>query len=78
MIILDREWNPGKEDQAVGRIDRLDNTRDSVVHTIHVTGTVDMFMDGLIEEKKAMIDDFETQHDMMEKLKQALMDNDLM
>jgi SNF2 family DNA or RNA helicase len=78
MIILDREWNPGKEDQAVGRIDRLDNIRDSVVHTIHVTGTVDMFMDGLIEEKKAMIDDFETQHDMMEKLKQALMDNDLM
>ena len=78
MIILDREWNPGKEDQAVGRIDRLDNIRDSVVHTIHVTGTVDMFMDGLIEEKKAMIDDFETQHDIMEKLKQALMDNDLM
>jgi len=78
MIILDREWNPGKEDQAVGRIDRLDNIRDSVVHTIHVTATVDMFMDGLIEEKKAMIDDFETQHDMMEKLKQALQDNDLM
>jgi SNF2 family DNA or RNA helicase len=78
MIKLDREWNPGKEDQADGRIDRLDNTRDSIVHTIHVTQTIDGFMDQLIEEKQNMIDDFESTHSMMEKMIQALKDGDLM
>jgi SNF2 family DNA or RNA helicase len=74
MIILDREWNPGKEDQAVGRIDRMDNTRDSIVHTIHVANTIDGFMDMLIDQKKEMIDDFESTNDAYEKLAQALKD----
>jgi SNF2 family DNA or RNA helicase len=78
MIKLDREWNPGKEDQAEGRIDRLDNTQDSIVHSIHVTGTIDAFMDQLIDEKKDMIDGFEQTHSMMEKIVDALRDGDLM
>jgi SNF2 family DNA or RNA helicase len=79
MIILDREWNPGKEDQAVGRIDRIDNTQDSVVHTIHVEGTIDMFMDSLIEEKKNMVDGFDTKADeLTAELIRALKDGDLM
>ncbi len=78
MIILDREWNPGKEDQAQGRIDRLDNMQDSIVHTIHVTGTIDMFMDSLIDEKKNIIDGFEAKHEMMDQLLTALKDGDLM
>lgn len=78
LIILDREWNPGKEDQAVGRIDRLDNTMDTVVHTIHVEGTIDAFMDSLIEEKKKVIDGFEAQHDLLEKMINALKDGDLL
>jgi SNF2 family DNA or RNA helicase len=78
MIILDREWNPGKEDQAQGRIDRLDNTRDSIVHTIHVNGTIDKFMDDLIEEKKNIIEGFETQQDMVERMINALRDGDLL
>lgn len=72
MIILDREWNPGKEDQAMGRIDRLDNMQDSIVHTLHVEGTIDNFMDGLIDEKAKVIDGFESTHDMMEQLMAAL------
>jgi SNF2 family DNA or RNA helicase len=78
MIILDREWNPGKEDQAMGRIDRLDNTMDSIVHTLHVEGTIDMFMDSLIEEKSAVIDGFESTHDVLEKMISALKDGDLL
>lgn len=78
MIILDREWNPGKEDQGFGRIDRLDNIRDSIVHTIHVENTIDAFMDNLIEEKKQLIDGFEAKHDMLEQLMTALKDGDLM
>jgi SNF2 family DNA or RNA helicase len=72
LIKLDREWNPGKEDQADGRIDRLDNTMDSIVHTIHVAGTIDEFMDGLIDEKAAVIDGFDSTHDMLERMVEAL------
>lgn len=78
MIILDREWSPGKEDQAVGRIDRMDNTHSTVVHTLHVPGTIDGFMDSLIEEKKRMIDGFEAKHDLLDSLKSALTSKDLL
>jgi SNF2 family DNA or RNA helicase len=78
-IFLDREWNPGKEDQAMGRIDRIDNLRDSVIHTIHVSESIDAFMDQLIEEKSKMNAGFDsTYSDVMEQLKQALKDGDLM
>jgi SNF2 family DNA or RNA helicase len=78
LIKLDREWNPGKEDQADGRVDRIDNIQDSIVHTIHVEGTIDAFMDGLIEEKQSIIDGLEEAHDMLEKMVNALRDGDLM
>lgn len=78
-IFLDREWNPGKEDQAQGRIDRIDNLRDSVIHTIHVADTIDAFMDNLIEQKSKMNEGFDnTYQDVMEELKNALKDGDLM
>lgn len=78
VIKLDREWNPGKEDQADGRVDRLDNLRDSIVHTIHVEGSVDQFMDSLIEEKAAVIDGFDNTHDMYERMRDALTNDDLL
>jgi SNF2 family DNA or RNA helicase len=78
-IFLDREWNPGKEDQAMGRIDRIDNLTDSVIHTLHVSESIDNFMDNLIEEKSKMNEGFdETYSDVMEELKQALKNGDLM
>jgi Superfamily II DNA/RNA helicases, SNF2 family len=78
MIILDREWNPGKEDQAFGRIDRLDNTHDSIVHTLHVEETIDAFMDALNDEKKQMLDGFDAENSAFEKILAALRDGDLM
>lgn len=78
MIFLDREWNPGKEDQAMGRTDRMDNIRDSVVHTIHVESSIDAFMDGLIDEKKQMIEGFDEKSDTLERMLSALRDGDLM
>ncbi|MFF5977054.1 DEAD/DEAH box helicase [Streptomyces sp. NPDC012769] len=79
MIILDREWNPGKEDQAFGRIDRMNNTEDSIVHTIHVSGTIDAFMDDLIEQKQKMIEGFEDRSDdLLATLMGALKDGDLL
>jgi SNF2 family DNA or RNA helicase len=77
MIILDREWNPGKEDQAQGRIDRLDNKHETVVHIIHVNGSIDEFLDSLHVEKSQMIEGFESTVGL-EELKQALLDGNLM
>ncbi|MFE1145217.1 SNF2-related protein [Streptomyces rochei] len=78
MIKLDREWNFGKEDQADGRIDRIDNLQDSIVHTIHVEGSIDAFMDDLIDQKKNMVEGLEASYDMAEKLREALQDRDML
>lgn len=78
LIKLDREWNPGKEDQADGRIDRMDNIADSIVHTIHIEGSIDNFMDDLIAEKAQVIDGFDNTHEMMDRIISALRDGDML
>lgn len=59
MIMLDRAWNPGKQDQASGRIDRIGQTEETTVHIIQLLGTVDIFMDTLISIKREVIDGLE-------------------
>lgn len=58
MIILDQEWNPGKEDQALARILRIGQTEKTFVHILEVEGTVDVWMRALIEDKRGMISGF--------------------
>ena len=58
MIILDEEWNPGKRDQAMARIDRVGQTEESTVHVLRINNTVDTWLAGLIAEKEEMIDGF--------------------
>lgn len=57
-IILDKEWNPGKEDQAFGRTDRLGQTEHTNVHIIRVEKTIDAWMDQINTEKADMIAGF--------------------
>jgi SNF2 family DNA or RNA helicase len=52
MIILDDEWNPGNEDQAIGRIDRINSTDQANVHIFRVNNSIDDFMERLLEEKR--------------------------
>lgn len=59
MILLDDEWSPGMEDQAVGRIDRLNSVDQANVHVFRVKDSVDEFMESLIEEKKNLTEGFE-------------------
>lgn len=68
MIILDEEWNPGKEDQAYGRIDRLGQSEETGVHVLRVNGTVDKWLASLIQEKRDMIAGFETHTDLQQEL----------
>ena len=75
-IILDREWSPGKEGQALGRIDRIGQTEETTVHVIRVKNSIDIWLDNLIAQKKEMIEGFETEIDMTQSLKDFLEDGD--
>jgi len=57
-ILLDREWNPGREDQAIGRIDRMNSTDQATIHMPEVEKSVDKFMRELIERKRDIIGGF--------------------
>lgn len=63
-VILDREWNPGKEEQALGRTNRIGQTRDTTVHILKATSenlsfNVDNFMDELMSAKTDLVTEFD-------------------
>lgn len=58
MILLDEEWNPGKEDQALMRIDRIGQTQENCAHILRLSGTIDEWLAGIIDEKRDMIEGF--------------------
>lgn len=58
-VVLDREWNPGKEDQAFGRTNRYGQTEGTTVHIIEVEGTIDDNIRDLIEFKSGIINGFD-------------------
>lgn len=60
MIMLDDEWSPGMQDQAIGRIDRLNSEDQANVHIFRVKGSIDIFMEQLIEEKRKLTEGFES------------------
>lgn len=77
LIMLDLEWNPGKEDQAAGRIDRMGQTRETTLHKILVEPSVDKWMQTLIEEKRELIGGFESQAGLMQKAYDALRNGEM-
>jgi SNF2 family DNA or RNA helicase len=60
VIMLDDEWSPGMEDQAIGRIDRLNSTDQANVHIFRVNDSIDDFMESLLNEKKQLTEGFES------------------
>jgi SNF2 family DNA or RNA helicase len=54
-VVLDREWNPGKEDQAFGRTNRFGQTEGTTVHIIEVEGTIDDGIREIIKFKSDII-----------------------
>lgn len=63
IIMLDDEWSPGMQDQAIGRIDRMNSVDQANVHIFRVKDSIDDFMAGLIEEKKKITSGFESSFD---------------
>lgn len=58
MILFDRYWNPGNDDQAIGRIDRINSIDQATVHLPYVEGTIDEYMIKLIDDKRNIVTDF--------------------
>lgn len=72
MIILDEEWNPGKNEQAYGRIDRMGQTRETTVHVLRSPRTIDTWMAAINDEKRDMIEGFESATDIGDALLNAI------
>lgn len=77
LVKIDRFWNPGGEDQAEGRIDRIGTTKDTYVHNIMVEGTVDTWMKSIIDEKAGLIGGFSSQADLMQEVYRAIREGDM-
>jgi SNF2 family DNA or RNA helicase len=76
MVLYDRFWNPGNEDQAVGRIDRINSIDQATVHIPVVDNSIDVYMGKLIEEKRTIVTDFKSassqQTSLLQHLKESL------
>ena len=53
---MDPAWNPALEDQAVARISRIGQTRETTVHSFVVEDTVEERILALQERKRALAD----------------------
>lgn len=76
MILYDRYWNPGNDDQAIGRIDRINSIDQATVHLPQVDKSIDDYMVSLIGEKRGIVVDFgsaaQQQSRLIDHLKESL------
>lgn len=76
MILYDRFWNPGNEDQAIGRIDRINSIDQATIHVPLVNTSIDEYMTELIEGKRNIVAEFKDaatmQANLVEHLKRTV------
>jgi len=72
MILYDRFWNPGNDDQAIGRIDRINSIDQATVHLPSVETTIDDYMIELIDDKRNLVMEFRDASQMQSKLSEHL------
>lgn len=68
MLLLDEEWNPGKNQQAYARTNRIGQTEENYVDILRLEGSIDMWMKSLNELKKNISEGFEGEVDMQASL----------
>jgi chromodomain-helicase-DNA-binding protein 7 len=64
IILLDEEWNPGKNEQAFARCWRIGQREEVNIWIPRVKRTIDMWMKGLNDEKRSLIDGFNLEVDL--------------
>lgn len=76
MVLYDRFWNPGNEDQAIGRIDRINSVDQATVHIPLVTQSFDDYMTELIDIKRNIVMEFRDaatmQNSLIEHLRKSI------
>lgn len=72
LLAIEREWNPGKEEQAFDRIRRLDSEYETIVHVLHCAGTATELIDSIQDQKLAMLEDHEANVDLQEAMRKFL------
>lgn len=77
MIVLDEEWNPGKQEQAFNRIDRIGQTEETTVHILRLEKSIDDWLADLIENKRNLIAGFDAKIDLQASLLKAMREGDL-
>ncbi|MFG2268112.1 helicase-related protein, partial [Streptomyces sp. NPDC048720] len=72
ILCIEREWNPGKEEQTVDRIRRLDSEYESIAHLLHCEGTATDLIDAIQDQKKAMVEGLQSEVDLQEAMRKFL------
>lgn len=72
LIVLDEEWNPGKRDQAYGRIDRIGQENPTTVHVIRNQKTIDDWLASIMANKESLVDGFDQGMVSMQEFKDFL------
>ncbi|MBE0573342.1 DEAD/DEAH box helicase, partial [Candidatus Dojkabacteria bacterium] len=55
LVFVEREWNPGKEEQIMGRLHRIGQVNPVTVHYIIAKNTIDERIHKIIETKSAVL-----------------------
>lgn len=72
MIMLDEEWNPGKNKQAYKRTARIGQTEETNVWIPRVNKSIDQWMLSLNEQKAQLIEGFDTEVDLTQEFNEFL------
>jgi SNF2 family DNA or RNA helicase len=74
MILTDEEWNPGMEDQAMKRINRIGQTAErTIVDILRLNDYIDTWLAALIAGKRAMINNFNEKNELYGELRKMLL-----
>ncbi len=72
MVLYDQYWNPGNQDQAIGRIDRINSVDQATVHIPLVKDTIDAYMNELINTKRTIVAEFKDASQLQASLREHL------
>jgi SNF2 family DNA or RNA helicase len=67
MIILDEEWNPGKNQQAYKRISRIGQTEETHIWIPRLEKSIDIWMKQLNDKKLALVEGFNNEVDLQKE-----------
>ena len=73
MILTDEAWNPGIEDQAMKRINRIGQTEKTQVDILRINNHIDSWLAALIADKRSMINNFNDRNEIYAEIRSLLL-----